>query len=266
MLAAARRRYEVAAMFVKDSRRREEERSAIAAAGGSHDKREYVRAMFSNIAPSYDRLNHILSFSIDRVWRRRAIAAMEWRDAPGGRFLDLCAGTLDVASQLSLQEDFDGTVVGIDFAEAMLREGKGKGRADRIHPLVADALALPVSDDSCDGAIAAFGMRNLADLGAGLSEVRRVLRPGARFVILEFTTPRRRLVRAAYHAYFHHLLPFIGGVVSGNRAAYRYLPESVASFPAPRRMAAMMRRAGYRDVRWRPLTFGIAAIYVGSKG
>lgn len=252
-------------MFGMFSRRQQSERSAVEAAGGSREKRAYVKAMFSDIAPSYDRLNHLLSFNIDRRWRRRAIDAMQWKENAAGRFLDLCAGTLDVAAELSRQPAFDGVVVAADFAEPMLRAGRGKGRPDRIHPVVADAMTLPLADTSCDGAIAAFGVRNLADLETGLREMLRVMRPGARCVILEFSTPRSRLARTAYHLYFHRILPMIGGWVSGNGAAYRYLPDSVAHFPAPAELAGRMRAAGFLDVQWRSLTLGIATLHVGTR-
>jgi len=242
-----------------------EERSALAAASG-RDKRAYVRAMFSDIAPRYDLLNHLLSLNVDRRWRRRAIRALGWERAPAGRYLDLCAGTLDVAAELSVRRGFTGSVIGADFAEPMLRAGQGKGRPGAIQPVAADALALPLSAGSCDGAIVAFGVRNLADLDAGLREVRRVLRPGARFVILEFSTPRFALVRGAYHLYFHRLLPRVGGWISGNRAAYTYLPQSVANFPSQSELARRMEAAGFRDVRWETLTLGIAAIHVGTAG
>jgi demethylmenaquinone methyltransferase/2-methoxy-6-polyprenyl-1,4-benzoquinol methylase len=156
-------------------------------------------------------------------------------------------------------------VIGADFAEPMLRAGRDKVRGRPVHPIAADALALPLRAASCSGAIVAFGARNLADLDAGLREVWRVLVPGARYVVLEFTTPRIALVRAGYHLYFHHLLPRIGGLVSGNRGAYRYLPESVAHFPSAPQLAHRMRATGFTDVRWTSLTFGIAAIHVGTR-
>lgn len=241
----------------------EEERSALAAARGSGDKRAYVRAMFSDIAPRYDLLNHLLSFNVDRRWRRRAIGELAWERAPRGRYLDLCAGTLDVAAALARQGPFRGTVYAADFAEPMLRAGVGKVSGLRVQPVAADALALPLPDRSCAGAIVAFGVRNLTSLDGGLREVARVLEPGARFVILEFTTPESSLVRAGYHLYFHRVLPRVGAIISGNRGAYRYLPQSVASFPAPGELSDRMRAAGFRDVRWSSLTFGIAAIHVG---
>ena len=242
-----------------------EERSAREAAGGSGDKSRYVRAMFSDIAPRYDLLNHLLSFNVDRSWRRKAIHALRWQAAPRGVYLDLCAGTLDVAAALASQAGFAGRVVAADFSEAMLRMGKAKVQRQPVDSVAADALTLPLPNDSCAGAIVAFGVRNLSDLDAGLREVRRVLAPGGRFVILECSTPPNAFVRWGYHAYFHHVLPRIGGLLSGNRGAYRYLPESVAHFPGAPQLADRLRRAGFGDVQWQPLTFGVAAIHVGTR-
>jgi demethylmenaquinone methyltransferase/2-methoxy-6-polyprenyl-1,4-benzoquinol methylase len=220
--------------------------------------------MFSAIAPRYDLLNHLLSFNVDRVWRRRAIAALNWEGAPEGSYLDLCAGTLDVAAAIAGQSGFRGRVLGADFAEPMLRAGMGKVGTN-VSPVVADALQLPMAAESAAGAIVAFGVRNVSDLDAALREVYRVLARGARYVILEFTTPRNRLMRGLYHFYFHRVLPVIGGIVSGHRAAYRYLPQSVAKFPPEEELAQRMREAGFAEVRWESLSFGIAAIHVGVK-
>ena len=242
---------------------RADETQARRAASGSSEKGRYVQAMFSDIAPRYDLLNHLLSFNIDRRWRRRALRELDWAHDRDGTYLDLCAGTLDVSVELARLPGFRGRVVGADFAEPMLRAGQGKAGALPVHPVAADALTLPLPDASCAGAIVAFGVRNLANLDAGLREVSRVLRPGRRFVILEFTTPRVGLVRTGYHLYFHHMLPRIGGLISGNRAAYRYLPESVAHFPSAPALAERMRVAGFSDVSWTALTLGIAAIHVG---
>jgi demethylmenaquinone methyltransferase / 2-methoxy-6-polyprenyl-1,4-benzoquinol methylase len=242
-----------------------EAREAGLAAAGGEEKRAYVQRTFSQIAPSYDLLNHLLSFNIDKAWRRSAIAALGWERAPRGAYLDLCAGTLDVSAQLARRPGFAGRVIGADFAEPMLRAGAGKTSPEIVSPIVADALDLPLADGSASGAIVAFGIRNVADLDRGLREVHRVLEPGARFVILEFTTPRSALVRAVYHTYFHHVLPFIGGVISGHGTAYKYLPKSVANFPIEEELAARMRSAGFSDVSWRTLTLGIAAIHSGVK-
>lgn len=232
------------------------------AAAGDAVKRAYVRRIFSEIAPRYDLLNHLLSFNIDRRWRAKAIEALDWSREPQGTFVDLCAGTLDVSAQLAAQPGFRGRIVGADFAEPMLRAGRSKIGSHAIRPVVADALALPLADNSADGALVAFGIRNVADLDAGLAEVHRVLRPGARFVILEFSTPPSALIRAGYHAYFHHVLPAIGGLISGHRTAYRYLPESVRHFPVADALADRMRRAGFTKVEWSPLTLGVAALHV----
>ena len=242
-----------------------EERRADAAAEGGADKRAYVRTVFEQIAPRYDLLNHLLSFNVDRWWRRRALRRLDWTRAPQGRYLDLCAGTLDVGVQLSRQRRFRGFIVGADFAVPMLRAGAGKAARDVVAPVAADAQQLPIRDASMDGATVAFGMRNVASLDAALGEVHRVLAPGARFVILEFTTPKWRVVRALYHLYFHRLLPFIGGVISGHRTAYRYLPQSVAHFPAEAALAQRMTAAGFDDVHWMSLSLGIAAIHSGRR-
>lgn len=237
---------------------------ADAASGGS-GKRDYVRSVFEQIAPSYDLLNHLFSLNIDRLWRRRAVKLLGWERHPSATYLDLCAGTMDVAAELIRTDGFTGRVIAADFAEPMLRGGRGKMPRGTAAPVVADALVLPLRDASVAGALVAFGARNLADLDAGLREARRVLIPGGRFVVLEFTTPRSRIVRAAYHAYFHHLLPFIGGVVSGHRTAYKYLPESVARFPAEDELADRMRSAGFANVTYQSLSFGIAALHVGTR-
>ena len=242
-----------------------EARRAEAAAEGGADKRAYVRTVFEQIAPRYDLLNHLLSFNVDRWWRRRALHRLDWTRAPEGRYLDVCAGTLDVGAQLARQPGFRGFVVGADFAVPMLRAGTGKAPADVVAPVAADAQQLPLADGSMDGATVAFGIRNVALLDDALREVHRVLAAGSTFVILEFTTPRWRLVRVAYHLYFHRLLPFVGGIISGHRTAYRYLPQSVAHFPAEPELARRMVAAGFVDVTWTSLTLGIAAIHSGRK-
>ena len=238
---------------------------ARAAAAGGAEKRAYVRRIFSEIAPRYDLLNHLLSFNIDRAWRRRAIAALDPLRNPTGVYIDLCAGTLDVASELSRTQGFRGLVLGTDFAEPMLRAGLDKAPRMLVAPVTADALELPVADGTAAGAIVAFGIRNVASLSAALAEVYRALQPGGRFVILEFSTPRSRIVRGFYQTYFHAVLPAVGRIVSGHRTAYRYLPESVARFPTQDALARTMRDAGFVNVRWDSLTLGVAAIHAGDK-
>lgn len=227
-------------------------------------KRAYVRSMFSAIAPRYDFLNHVLSLNIDRRWRRRAIRRLQWERAPAGRYVDLCAGTLDLAIALEQQRGFRGRVIGADFALPMLRRGRAKIGA-RVDPLGADALAMPCADATFDGATVGFGVRNLADLDAGFGEAARILRPGGRLVVLEFATPRAAPLRAAYLFYFRRVLPAVGRLVSQHTTAYSYLPESVLAFPEPDALSACMTRAGFDDVQYELLTGGIAALHWGTK-
>jgi demethylmenaquinone methyltransferase/2-methoxy-6-polyprenyl-1,4-benzoquinol methylase len=219
--------------------------------------------MFTAIAPRYDFLNHLLSLNIDKRWRRQAVARLGWERAPTGQYLDLCAGTLDLATTLAQQSDFRGRVIGADFVLPMLALGKSKSSV--VKPVNADALDLPFADASFDGATVGFGVRNLMDLDAGLVEAARVLKPGARYVILEFTTPPRQPMRGLYFFYFRKVLPLIGRLVSKHREAYTYLPESVLAFPEPDELAARMRTAGFTDVSYTLLFGGITAIHVGIK-
>ncbi|HEX6536921.1 MAG TPA: ubiquinone/menaquinone biosynthesis methyltransferase [Gemmatimonadaceae bacterium] len=242
-----------------------ERREALDAAAGGAAKRAYVRRIFSEIAPSYDLLNHLLSLNIDRGWRRRAIDALRAERRPDGVYVDVCAGTMDVGAELARRPGFRGRVVAADFAEPMLRHGAAKTRGAPVRPVVADALQLPIPDGAADGVIVAFGVRNFDDIDAGLREMTRVLAPGARLVILECSTPRFAIVRVLYHLYFHRVLPLIGRLVSGHRTAYRYLPESVANFPTAPELARRLERAGLARVGWRALTFGIAAVHWGER-
>lgn len=235
-----------------------------AAAAGGDGKRDYVKQMFSEVAPRYDLLNHVLSLNIDRRWRKRALSLLDWQRRPNGTYLDLCAGTLDVSAMLSGQSGFSGSIAGADFSVPMLRHGAGKASPHVVSPVGADAMALPFCDSAFDGAIVAFGIRNVSDLDLSLREVRRVLQPDSKFVILEFSTPRVALVRAGYLFYFHRILPLVGRLVSGHESAYTYLPLSVAKFPAEEELARRMKDAGFRDVVWERLSLGIAAIHVGT--
>jgi demethylmenaquinone methyltransferase/2-methoxy-6-polyprenyl-1,4-benzoquinol methylase len=230
---------------------------------GGAPKRAYVRRMFTAIAPRYDLLNHVLSLNLDRRWRRLAVDRLGWQATPGGTFLDLCAGTLDLAAELGNRARFAGRVVGADFVQGMLRQGRGK--SPRAVPCNADALALPFGNGAFDGATVGFGVRNLMDLDAGLREAARVLKPGARLVILEFTTPRRQPLRALYLLYFRRVLPLIGRLVSKHRDAYSWLPASVGAFPEPEALEARMREAGFREVGHELLLGGICAIHVGTR-
>ncbi len=226
-------------------------------------KRSYVRGMFSAIAPRYDLLNHALSLNTDRRWRRQAVNALGWQSAPQGTYLDLCAGTLDLGLELVRRPGFHGRVVGADFALPMLVLGRRK--APEIHALGADALELPFAERTFDGCMVAFGVRNLVDLDRGLGEIARVLKPGARAVILDFALPAAWPVKPLYLFYFRRVLPRIGRLVSKHTSAYQYLPDSVADFPTPEALSERLATAGFTRVAFQRLTFGIATLVWGLK-
>lgn len=229
-------------------------------------KKEEVREMFDNIAPKYDLLNHTLSMSIDRVWRRRVVG--EVRRAKPGRILDVATGTGDLAIAMA-RRIRDVQVLGVDLSEQMLavarRKIEARGLDGRIVLDRGDAERLAVADASVDVATVAFGVRNFGDLGAGLRELARTIKPGGKVVILEFSRPRNRVFRALYEFYSYKILPRIGGLVSRDKRAYEYLPASVGEFPAPEEFMAMMARAGFRNCRARSQSFGIAQIYIGKR-
>jgi demethylmenaquinone methyltransferase/2-methoxy-6-polyprenyl-1,4-benzoquinol methylase len=228
------------------------------------EKRSYVRRMFTAIAPRYDLLNHVLSLNIDRLWRRRAILRLGWEAAPQGTYLDLCAGTLDLAAALANRPGFHGSIVAADFVVPMLERGRQK--ASRIRAVGADALSLPFHSGCFDGCTVGFGMRNLADTRAGLSETARVLKPGSRLVVLEFSIPLTWPLRPLYLFYFRTVLPMIGRTVSKHMTAYSYLPDSVERFPDNEGFCTLMRETGFHNVGVERLTFGIASLYWGEVG
>jgi len=229
------------------------------------EKATHVRRMFSSIAPRYDLLNHLLSLNVDRVWRRRAVDVLRWERAPEGTYLDNCAGTLDLSTELARRTGFRGNVVGSDFALPMLQSGDEKRRGLPISSVCADALRLPYRDNVFDGATVGFGVRNLASLESGFREMARVLKPGARLVVLEFTTPSWQPFRALYFFYFLHVLPLVGRLISRHGSAYSYLPESVLRFPEPPALARIMTAAGFQGVGWKRLSGGILAIHWGER-
>jgi demethylmenaquinone methyltransferase/2-methoxy-6-polyprenyl-1,4-benzoquinol methylase len=227
------------------------------------DREKQVQQIFSEIAPRYDLLNHVLSLNIDRSWRRKAVRRLEWKSRPEGTYLDACAGTFDLALELAGQPGFRGRVVASDFAYPMLVTGLPKIEAAPVRSVCGDSLRLPFQDGSFDGATVGFGVRNLSKLDTGLRELRRVLKPGRRLVVLEFTVPPNAVMRAAYLFYFHHVLPRVGRIVSGHPWAYTYLPNSVKEFPGPEDLGALFRSAGFTDVGWKLVSGGIAAIHWG---
>jgi demethylmenaquinone methyltransferase/2-methoxy-6-polyprenyl-1,4-benzoquinol methylase len=229
----------------------------------------YVREMFSAIAARYDFLNHLLSFQMDRHWRRVMARQFRHRLAqPGARVLDLCCGTADLALALARQAGrrSGAQFFGSDFSHPMLTRAGEKLRRQSLPPLLAeaDALRLPFPDDSFDLVVCSFGFRNLTNYRTGLAEIRRVLRPGGEVGILEFSEPTGPL-RPIYSFYFHRILPRVGAWVSGVKGPYSYLPASVGRFPAPDELLEWMRQAGYGEARARRLTAGIVSLYLGTK-
>jgi demethylmenaquinone methyltransferase/2-methoxy-6-polyprenyl-1,4-benzoquinol methylase len=227
-------------------------------------KPEVVRAMFTRIAGRYDLMNALMTGGRHHAWRRVTAAAVA--AAPAGPALDLATGTADLALAVRAAAP-DRTVVGADFAEAMLRRARAKlaARGERRVPLLAaDALALPFADATFACVTSAFLLRNLADLAAGLAEMRRVTRPGGLVAALEITRPGVPGWDALFGLYFNRLVPLIGAVVARDRAAYTYLPQSVERFVTPAELARLMTRAGLRDVRYRRLGLGTLALHVGA--
>ena len=220
-----------------------------------------VRRMFGAIAPRYDLLNHVLSLNRDRAWRRRAVDRLLEGAPRDGVYLDACAGTFDLSVELADRATFSGVVLSFDFAYPMLDVGRAKIPGRNIEPACADALRLPLRDGSVDGAMVAFGVRNLAVVDSGLREFARVIRPGGRLVVLEFMTPHWQPFRALYLWYFRRILPLVGRLISRHDSAYSYLPESVLRFPEPPALARRMVAAGFDDVRWDVMTGGIVAVH-----
>lgn len=222
--------------------------------------------MFDNIAPTYDRLNHLLSFQIDRLWRGRLVR-MAAKGAPH-TILDVATGTGDLAIKLARRLP-GATVTGVDISENMLAVGRRKvaerGLDGRIALKAGDAEALGFGDGEFDCVTAAFGVRNFGDIAAGLREMCRVTRPGGECLIVEFSEPTAPLFGWAYRIYFHKVLPKMGRAVSKDKGAYSYLPESVDGFPPPERFVEMLREAGFGQVSKRRQTFGVAYIYSARK-
>jgi demethylmenaquinone methyltransferase/2-methoxy-6-polyprenyl-1,4-benzoquinol methylase len=238
--------------------------SADAPTPGAPEKAA-VRSMFDRIAPRYDLLNRLLSAGTDVRWRRRAVDFLELGSPL--RVLDLCTGTADLLIE-AVSRDPRSSGLGVDLAQAMLTRGARKlerrGCASRARLAGGDGERLPVRSASFDAALVGFGIRNIGDPRQALAEVLRSLRPGGRFVVLEFSMPAGLLGRL-YRTYFTALLPRIGRLVSGDGSAYSYLPASVQAFPGPQAFAALMQQAGFVSVRIQPLTFGIACLHRGEK-
>jgi len=227
----------------------------------------WVRGMFGLVAARYDLLNHLLSFNLDRSWRAHTVERVaEALARPDARVLDLCCGTGDVL--LSLAETRAGvTTFGSDFCHPMLIEAQRKIAAHKlVSPLFeADALALPLASDSLDLITVAFGFRNLTNYRHGLEELARVLKPGGTLAVLEFSQPTNRAFAGLYAFFSTRVLPWVGGMISGSRDAYTYLPESIRKFPGAEGLAEQMRAAGFAGVEFERLTFGAVALHLGKK-
>lgn len=228
---------------------------------------EAVRTMFNSIAPRYDLLNHVLSANVDRLWWNRAARTFACAlQKPDASVVDVCCGTGDMTlALLRLRPETGRPVVALDFAASMLARAKKKFSSPEFSSygtitIEADALHMPIEDNSVDLITSAFGFRNLANYRAGLTEMHRILRTGGELGILDFCEPDG-IVGSLYQVYFQRILPRVGKLLSGSAAPYAYLPRSVGRFPAPEGMLTMMRECGFRETNWTPYTFGIAGLY-----
>lgn len=229
-------------------------------------KKDGVKKMFDNIAKDYDKLNHVLSLNIDKVWRKKAVCELADMARPLN-VLDVACGTGDFIIEIAKKVAQGSRVMGVDISEGMIAVGMEKLAKLGIDAVleVADCEALPYDDNTFDRISVGFGVRNFEHLELGLREMYRVLTPGGKLVILELSVPSNAFIRWCYKLYFLKILPFIGGLVSGNRSAYEYLPASVLRFPAPDKFMDILKAAGFDIVEHTALSFGICRMYIGKK-
>ena len=231
-------------------------------------KAKNIEKMFDSIAADYDRLNHIMSLGTDRGWRRRAIRQVV-DPAAEQCILDAACGTGDFSIAMARVANPLTKVQGADLSENMLAVMRQKvakaGLQERISAIKANCESLPFDDDVFDAVTIAFGIRNFENREVALQEFRRVLKPGGKLLVLELSVPQDRFLRRVYNIYFTRFMPWLGGVISGEKAAYRYLPASVISFPAPAEWTATMSACGYTSVTHKPFTFGLCRMYIGIK-
>ncbi len=227
-----------------------------------------IEKLFDSIAGDYDRLNHLLSMGTDRCWRRRAVKEI-LADGKPLDILDVACGTGDFSIDIASAAPARATITGIDLSEGMLavmrEKVRRKGLENSIKMMQGNCESLPFADEYFDCVCIAFGIRNFEHRDIALREILRVLRPGCKLVILELSVPEAPVLRRAYNLYFTKVLPFIGGMISGDKAAYRYLPASVLNFPGPAKWTAFMESCGLRSVTHKALTFGICRMYTGVK-
>jgi demethylmenaquinone methyltransferase / 2-methoxy-6-polyprenyl-1,4-benzoquinol methylase len=232
----------------------------------STDKKEQVAEMFDHIAPKYDFLNQVLSFGIHKSWRRRTIKKL--RALKPRVMMDVATGTGDLAIEAVKQLSPD-KIIGVDISEGMMKFGREKVKQLKLDHIISfesgDSENLPFADNRFDAVTVGFGVRNFAHLQKGIDGMFRVLKPGGMLVVLEFSKPHKFPMKQGYAFYSRFILPLIGRMFSRDKRAYSYLPESIAAFPEGRKFLEVMKKAGFSDVSWQPLTFGIASIYVGKK-
>lgn len=228
-------------------------------------KKEQVTDMFDKIAPQYDFLNHFLSLGVDLIWRKKAVKTLKGRGVK--KLLDVATGTGDLAVAAS-KIDVD-EIIGLDISKGMLKLAEKKivrkGLSDKISFELGDSENLRFDDHTFDAATVAFGVRNFGDLEKGMSEIHRVLNTNGKFVVLEFSKPRVFPIKQIYHFYFKYLLPIMGKLFSQDPAAYEYLPESVQAFPEREEFISVLNKIGFKETTFKPLTFGICALYTGIK-
>lgn len=239
---------------------------AVETTQSAEEKKRFVRDKFSSISKDYDFLNSLLSMKVDSYWRW--VTTRELKEFPKGAILDLCAGTLPLALELTRQAP-ERNVVAIDFCEDMLLSGlktlPDDGRRERIKAVCGDGEEIPAASEKFWGITVAFGVRNLAQTEKGLAEMWRVLKPGGKLLILEFSRPRNAFFKPIYNFYLNRVLPKIAGLVSGDKEAYEYLASSIAKFYEPEVLLSMMKDAGFSRQYCRSLTMGIVTLYIGVK-
>lgn len=236
----------------------------------TEEKADYVQNQFDRIARKYDLANDVISMGMHRLWKERAIK--ELLGSQSGKYLDVCCGTGDLALTIASRNSFSGEVTGIDFSAEMLavarsRESSMRQNGQNPRPmnwLQGDALQLPFPDNSFDGAIVSFGLRNLTNYQGGIDEMARVVKPGGRVINLDLGQPTMPVFTPFYLFYFHNIVPIIGEIIQGDRAAYTYLPESRKNYPAPPRLTEIFANAGLSEVRWIPLACGSVALHAGT--
>ena len=239
--------------------------AALPYKSSEQSKKNQVEEMFDKISPRYDLLNHLLSVNIDKVWRKKAIKRLSVRKPE--TILDVATGTADFA--IAAMKINPSKVTGIDISEGMLGKGREKvarnGWSQKIELVKADSENIPFEDSSFDAAVVGFGVSNFKNLEKGLSEILRVLKPGGFFMVLEFSKPKKTPFRQIFYFYFVKVLPVLGRLISKDKNAYRYLPESVNEFPDGDDFIAVLKRVGFWNFSWFPQTFGIASVYEAQK-